>query len=86
MPDRRIHRGPHPEDGGLFAGESMFHRVSNASKVALTSLVERLRERGFVLFDVQMLTPITRQLGGVEIPRAEYLKRLATAVELRCAF
>ncbi len=72
--------------GGLFAGESMFHRVSNASKVALTSLVERLRERGFVLFDVQMLTPITRQLGGVEIPRAEYLKRLATAVELRCAF
>ena len=72
--------------GGLFAGESMFHRVSNASKVALASLVERLRERGFGLFDVQILTPITRQLGGVELPRAEYLKRLATAVELRCAF
>lgn len=72
--------------GGFFAGESMFHRVSNASKVALASLVERLHERGFVLFDVQMLTPITRQLGGVEIPRADYLTRLATAVELRRTF
>ncbi len=72
--------------GGFFAGESMFHRVSNASKVALASLVERLRTRGFTLFDVQMLTPITRQLGGVEIPRVEYLQRLAAAVELRCAF
>jgi leucyl/phenylalanyl-tRNA--protein transferase len=72
--------------GGLFAGESMFHRVSNASKVALASLVERLRARGFALFDVQMLTPITRQLGGVEIPRTEYLKRLQAAVELRRDF
>ncbi|HEY9174792.1 MAG TPA: leucyl/phenylalanyl-tRNA--protein transferase [Verrucomicrobiae bacterium] len=66
--------------GGFFAGESMFHRVSDASKVALASLVERLRGRGFVLFDVQMLTPITRQLGGVELPRVEYLQRLAVAV------
>jgi leucyl/phenylalanyl-tRNA--protein transferase len=72
--------------GGFFAGESMFHRVSNASKVALASLVARLRQRGFALFDLQMLTPITRQLGGAEIPRAEYLKRLAPAVELRCTF
>ena len=54
--------------GGLFAGESMFHRVSNASKVALFHLIEHLRRQGFVLFDIQMLTPITAQLGGVTIP------------------
>lgn len=72
--------------GGFFAGESMFHRVSNASKAALASLVERLRERDFALFDIQMLTPITRQLGGVEIPRVEYLDRLARAVALDRTF
>jgi leucyl/phenylalanyl-tRNA--protein transferase len=72
--------------GGLFAGESMFHRVSDASKVALVALVARLRERGFVLFDIQMLTPVTRQLGAVEISRAEYLRRLATAVQRDCRF
>ena len=65
--------------GGLFAGESMFHRVSNASKVALFHLIEHLRRQGFVLFDIQMLTPITAQLGGITIPRAEYLRRLAQA-------
>lgn len=72
--------------GGLFAGESMFHRVSNASKVALASLVAHLRERGFALFDIQMLTPITRQLGGVEISRDEYLERLGAAVRHACSF
>lgn len=72
--------------GGLFAGESMFHRVSDASKVALVALVARLRERGFALFDIQMLTPVTRQLGAVEIPRAEYLRRLAAAVQRDCRF
>jgi leucyl/phenylalanyl-tRNA--protein transferase len=66
--------------GGLFAGESMFHRVPNASKVALFHLVRHLRERGFVLFDVQMLTPITSQLGAVTIEREDYLRRLAMAV------
>src|SRR5436190_23219827 len=66
--------------GGFFAGESMFHRVSNASKVALYYLIEHLRGRGFSLFDVQMLTPITTQLGGVEIPRTEYLARLKNAI------
>jgi len=70
--------------GGFFAGESMFHSVSNASKVALFHLVEHLRERGFELFDIQMLTPITSQLGGVTIPREEYLQRLAEAVEKPC--
>jgi leucyl/phenylalanyl-tRNA--protein transferase len=66
--------------GGLFAGESMFHRVSDASKVALYHLVEHLRQRGFELFDIQMLTPITEQLGGVNVSRKVYLERLAEAV------
>ena len=72
--------------GGLFAGESMFHTASDASKVALHHLVHHLLEREFALFDIQMVTPITRQLGAVEISREEYLKRLAAAVELRCVF
>jgi leucyl/phenylalanyl-tRNA--protein transferase len=72
--------------GGFFAGESMFHRASNASKVALFRLIEHLRRQGFMLFDIQMLTPITAQLGGVTIPRAEYLRRLAQAVEKPVSF
>ena len=73
--------------GGLFAGESMFHRASNASKVCLASLVSRLRERGFVLFDTQMVTSATSQLGAVEIPRSEYLVRLERAVAVEtCRF
>lgn len=72
--------------GGLFAGESMFHRVSNASKVALVRLVEHLREQRFTLFDVQMVTPITRQMGGTDIPRDEYLARLAKALVQTCSF
>jgi leucyl/phenylalanyl-tRNA--protein transferase len=72
--------------GGFFAGESMFHRVPNASKVALYHLLRHLRERGFVLFDIQVLTPITTQLGGSDTPREEYLKRLAGALQLDCVF
>jgi leucyl/phenylalanyl-tRNA--protein transferase len=72
--------------GGLFAGESMFHVVANASKVALFHLVEHLRHRDYVLFDIQMLTPITRQLGGKNIARSEYLRRLAEAVTKPCSF
>jgi len=72
--------------GGFFAGESMFHRISNASKVALFHLVEFLCRQKFVLFDIQMLTPITLQLGGIAISREEYLKRLAIAVEQPCSF
>ena len=72
--------------GGLFAGESMFHRASNASKVALYHLVERLRQRGFKLFDIQMLTPVTKQMGGVAISREEYLCRLEQALGLTCEF
>ncbi len=72
--------------GGFFAGESMFHRASNASKIALYHLVQHLRERGFALFDIQTLTPITRQLGATTIPRQEYLKRLSSALKLGCTF
>ena len=72
--------------GGLFAGESMFHQVSNASKVALVRLIEHLREREFCLFDIQMLTPVTEQMGAVEIPREEYLRRLSEALKRTCAF
>ena len=72
--------------GGLFAGESMFHRADNASKIALVHLIEHLRARGFALFDLQMVTPATEALGAVAIPRAEYLRRLAKAVSLPCEF
>jgi leucyl/phenylalanyl-tRNA--protein transferase len=68
--------------GGLFAGESMFHRRTDASKVALVALVERLRARGFVLFDVQMTTEHTERMGAVNLPRAVYLDRLREAVKL----
>jgi len=64
----------------------MFHRVSDASKVALYYLIEHLRRQGFVLFDIQMLTPITAQLGGITIPREEYLRRLAQAIEMPVSF
>lgn len=72
--------------GAFFAGESMFHRASNASKVALFRLIEHLRERGFVLFDIQMLTPHTQHLGATNIPRDQYLTRLRQAVEVPCQF
>ena len=73
--------------GGLFAGESMFHRPDigrDASKVALVALVDRLREAGETgrLLDVQWVTPHLASLGVVEISRAEYLKRLAVALPL----
>jgi leucyl/phenylalanyl-tRNA--protein transferase len=72
--------------GGFFAGESMFHRVSNASKVALYHLVEHLNQKGFTLFDIQMITAATAQLGAVTIPREQYLQRLSRAVKKRCEF
>jgi leucyl/phenylalanyl-tRNA---protein transferase len=72
--------------GGFFSGESMFHRARDASKVALTYLVEYLKIRGFVLFDTQVVTEHTASLGAVEIPRAEYLARLKRALELPVSF
>src|SRR5271157_5282491 len=67
--------------GGFFAGESMFSGKENASKVALAAMEEKLRAEGFELFDVQFLTPHLRSMGAVEIPRAEYLRRLREAVK-----
>jgi leucyl/phenylalanyl-tRNA--protein transferase len=66
--------------GGLFAGESMFSRRTDASKVALVGLVDRLRAGGATLLDVQWVTPHLASLGAVEVPRPEYLRRLAEAV------
>jgi leucyl/phenylalanyl-tRNA---protein transferase len=72
--------------GGLFAAESMFHRVRDASKIALVYLVERLKARGFDLLDVQQWTPHTGRMGAVEIPRAEYLRRLSRAIKQPITF
>jgi leucyl/phenylalanyl-tRNA--protein transferase len=72
--------------GGLFAGESMFTRVRDASKVALVHVMGRLRERGYRLFDVQFLNDHTESLGAVEIPRREYLARLRRALECPATF
>ena len=71
---------------GAFFGESMFHTVTNASKVALCALVTRLRERGYRLLDLQWLTAHLAQFGAVEVSRREYLRRLAGAMEIDCAF
>ena len=65
---------------GLFAGESMFHKATDASKVALVGLVEHLRDIGVVLLDVQWLTDHLASLGTIEISRAEYLDHLRHAL------
>jgi leucyl/phenylalanyl-tRNA--protein transferase len=72
--------------GGAFFGESMFHTATDASKVALVALVERLRARGFGLLDTQWVTPHLVQFGAIEVPRAEYLERLAATLALECRF
>jgi leucyl/phenylalanyl-tRNA--protein transferase len=72
--------------GAAFCGESMFSRVPGASKVALANLVERLRGRGFVLLDTQWVTPHLEKFGACEIPRSEYLEKLAKAVEMKTSF
>ena len=68
--------------GGAFFGESMFHRVTEASKIALVALVEHLRARKFVLLDTQWLTPHLQQFGGIEISRSHYLRLLRRAIDL----
>jgi leucyl/phenylalanyl-tRNA--protein transferase len=65
---------------GAFFGESMFSRITDGSKIAMAWLVDRLRLGGFTLFDTQFLTPHLASLGGEEIPRAEYLRRLNRAL------
>jgi len=72
--------------GGAFFGESMFHHVNDASKVALAALVERLKERQFVLLDTQWLTSHLAQFGAIEVPRAKYLHLLESAISLRRSF
>lgn len=70
--------------GGLFAGESMFHRTTDASKVALSGLVDLLSDDFAAerLFDVQWLTPHLASLGVIEVSRADYLDRLEVALEI----
>ena len=65
---------------GVFFGESMFHTATDASKIALVALVERLRERGFSLLDIQWTTPHLKTFGALDISRAEYLRRLAESL------
>ena len=68
--------------GGFFAGESMFHDATDASKVALMGLVERLSAEGAALLDVQWTTPHLKSLGAIDVPRHLYLHLLAEAVAL----
>ncbi len=72
--------------GGAFFGESMFHSTTDASKVALVHLVERMRKRGMTLLDVQFTTEHLRRFGAIEIPRSEYERRLHDAVHSPCSF
>lgn len=72
--------------GGLFAGESMFHTVTDASKVCLVHLVRRLEQRGFVLHDTQFMTPHLRRFGAIEISRYDYEARLKAALEVETTF
>jgi leucyl/phenylalanyl-tRNA--protein transferase len=72
--------------GAAFFGESMFHEVTDASKVALHALVTRLLVRGFSLLDTQWLTPHLLTFGAMEISRAEYQRRLGEALEKDCSF
>jgi leucyl/phenylalanyl-tRNA--protein transferase len=72
--------------GGAFMGESMFHRVTDASKVCFAHLVARLCERGFVILDSQFMTEHLASLGAFYISAAEYDRILARALRLDCRF
>ena len=72
--------------GGAFFGESMFHRVRDASKVALVHLVNRLRQRKFVLLDTQASTAHLRRFGCIDISASEYSRRLKAAIQKQCEF
>ncbi|TDK42165.1 leucyl/phenylalanyl-tRNA--protein transferase [Antarcticimicrobium luteum] len=72
--------------GAAFFGESMFSRRTDASKIALAYLVDRLRQGGFQLFDTQFLTKHLASLGAVEIPRAEYHRQLRRAIRMEADF
>ena len=68
--------------GGAFFGESMFHRVTDASKASLSALVDRLRARGYPLLDTQWVTGHLAQFGAIEVPRRRYLRMLDEALKI----
>lgn len=68
--------------GGCFCAESMFHRRTNASKVALWAMVEKCRELGFTIFDAQIMNPHLESLGAFEVPHREYLPMLEKALKV----
>ncbi len=72
--------------GGAFFGESMFHTVRDASKVALVHLVQRLIDRGYTLLDTQATTSHLKRFGAIDIPAKDYLKRLKDALTKQCRF
>lgn len=72
--------------GGAFFAESMFHKVTDASKVALFHLTKLMEKKGFILLEVQFLTEHLKSLGAIEIPAEEYMKRLETALQLTPVF
>lgn len=72
--------------GGVFFGESMFSRQTDASKVCLVHLVERLQERNFKLLDTQFTTEHLKRFGAVDVPRKAYEKLLATALKASASF
>ncbi len=72
--------------GGVFFGESMFSRRTDASKVALVHLVEHLKEKGFLLLDTQWLNSHLEQFGCIEIPRDQYMEELGSALQVEAKF
>jgi leucyl/phenylalanyl-tRNA--protein transferase len=72
--------------GGAFFGESMFHTVTDAGKVALVHCVEHLRRRGFALLDIQWITPNLRRFGAYEVPHRRYLAMLRKAIDTQARF
>lgn len=72
--------------GGAFFGESMFNTVTDASKGAFFHLIERLKERNYLLLDSQYINPFTKQLGAIELSYTDYNKRLIKAINLPTSF
>ena len=72
--------------GGVFFGESMFHTVSNASKVAFHYLIEILKQQGYELLDTQFINDNVRRFGAIEIPKSEYIKLLKKALLKKAGF
>ena len=72
--------------GACFSAESMFHRKTDCSKIALWAMVEKCRELGFEIFDAQVMNPHLESLGAYDIPTDEYIDRLAAAMRKRNAW